>query len=66
MTTTIEREWLTYREAQMVSGIGRTRLWKLLRAGHIKSAKVGRSVRISRESLDEFLEQQNYASTVDK
>ncbi len=66
MTTTIEREWLTYREAQMVSGIGRTRLWKLLRAGHIKGAKVGRSVRISRESLDEFLEQQNYASTVDK
>ena len=64
VTTTVERAWLTYREAQAVSGIGRTKLWELLRDGHIKGAKVGRSVKISRESLDAYLEQQDYVSTV--
>jgi excisionase family DNA binding protein len=53
-----QREWLTYTQAQTVSGLGRTTLWKLLGSGEIKAARVGRAVRISRRSLDEFMEQQ--------
>ena len=36
--TELKREWLTYAEAQTVSGLGRTTLWKLLSAGEIKAA----------------------------
>jgi excisionase family DNA binding protein len=54
--TELQREWLTYAEAQAVSGLGRTTLWKLLSAGEIKAARVGRAVRINRRSLDGYLE----------
>ncbi len=52
----LQREWLTYAEAQTLSGLGRTTLWKLLSAGDIKAARVGRAVRLSRRSLAEYLE----------
>jgi excisionase family DNA binding protein len=51
-----QREWLTYAQAQTVSGLGRTTLWKLVGSGEIKAARVGRAVRISRRSLEEFME----------
>ena len=52
----LQREWLTYAEAQTVSGLGRTTLWKLLNSGEIKAARVGRAVRLNRRSLEEYLE----------
>jgi excisionase family DNA binding protein len=64
MTVTVEqlqREWLSYIEAQTVSGLGRTTLWKLVRSGEIQAAKVGKAVRISRRSLSEYMERQAYA-----
>ena len=51
----LPRNWLTYSEAQTVSGLGRTTLWKLVSAGEIKAAHVGRAVRIDRHSLEEFM-----------
>jgi excisionase family DNA binding protein len=53
----ITREWVTYKEAEELSGFSRTTLWKLLDAGEIKAARIGRAVRINRRSLDEYLEQ---------
>ena len=52
----ITREWVTYKQAEELSGLSRTTLWKLLSAGEIKAARVGRAVRINRRSLDEYLE----------
>jgi excisionase family DNA binding protein len=52
----LEKEWITYREAQKFSGLGRTTLWKLLSSGEIKAARVGRSVRIHLPTLREFME----------
>ena len=57
----MQREWLTYPEAQTVSGLGHTTLWKLVRCGEIQAAKVGKAVRISRRSLNEYMEGQAYA-----
>ena len=57
MQAEITREWVTYREAEQLSGLSRTTLWKLLSAGEIKAARVGRAVRINRCSLAEYLEQ---------
>ena len=55
-TEAVEREWLNYREAQQFSGLGRTTLWTLISTGQVKAAKVGKAVRISRQSLQEFME----------
>jgi excisionase family DNA binding protein len=60
MVTTLEKRWLSYREAEQYCGIGRTRMWELLRSSKVKAAKDGARVRIDRESLDAYLEQQNY------
>ena len=64
MTTSVERQWLSYREAQELAGIGRTKLWELLSSGCIKGAKIGRSVRISRTSLEKYMQEQDYADAV--
>jgi excisionase family DNA binding protein len=53
--TELLREWLTYAEAQTVSGLERTTLWRLVKAGDVRAARVGRAVRISRQSLAEFM-----------
>ena len=56
MEAQVTREWVTYKEAEELSGLSRTTLWKLLSAGEIKAARIGRAVRINRHSLDEYLE----------
>lgn len=59
-TATEEPSWLSYRETQRFSGLGRTKLWELISAREVKAAKVGRAVRISRQSLDEYMEANTY------
>jgi excisionase family DNA binding protein len=48
-------EWVTYRQAEQYSGLSRTTLWRLVSAGEVEAAKVGRAVRINRESLDAYM-----------
>ena len=55
MRTDITREWITYKEAEELSGLFRTTLWKLVGAGEIQAARIGRAVRINRASLDACL-----------
>jgi excisionase family DNA binding protein len=50
-----EREWLTYAEAGEIVGLSRVTLWKLVSAGEIEAAKVGRAVRLSRQSLTAYM-----------
>ena len=56
MQVEVTREWVTYKQAEELSGLSRTTLWKLLSAGEIKAARIGRAVRINRRSLDEYLD----------
>jgi excisionase family DNA binding protein len=51
-------QWLRPPEAERYSGLGRTTLTKLFNAGEIKAAKVGKSVRINRDSLEAYMERQ--------
>ncbi len=53
------REWLTYEEARRLVGLSPTTLWKLVRSGSVKGARVGRSVRINRTSLEEYMASQS-------
>lgn len=48
--------WLDYKQAEAYSNLSRTTLWQLVNARKIKAARVGRAVRIERDSLQEFLE----------
>ena len=50
-----EREWLTYVEAGRMVGLSRVTLWKMVSAGEVEAARVGRAVRISRESLTAYM-----------
>jgi excisionase family DNA binding protein len=58
----VTREWVTYRQAEELTGLSRTTLWKLLSAGEIKAARIGRAVRINRRSVDDYLERASEGS----
>jgi excisionase family DNA binding protein len=60
------REWISYREAQELTGLGRTTLWTLISASQIEAARVGRAVRINRQSLNAFMKRsaQGYTGVV--
>ncbi len=55
MQAEIVREWLTYKEAEQLVGLSRTTLWKMISAGEIEHRKVGRAVRINRQSLEAYM-----------
>ena len=54
----IRREWLGYGEARRLVGLSRSTLHNLIRRGEIKAARIGRSVKINRASLKEYMERQ--------
>jgi excisionase family DNA binding protein len=54
--TSVEKGWLTPEQAVEYSGIGRTRLYRFLTTGELRSAKLGKTRHIRRSDLDEFLE----------
>ena len=56
MQIEIEPKWITYEEAQRLVGLGHTTLWRLVKSGEIKSAQVGRAVRLSRHSVEAYME----------
>ena len=61
MTTAVaEVAWISYAEAQKYSSLGRTKLWQLISTGEVEAAKVGRAVRISRTSLEEYMQRHSY------
>jgi excisionase family DNA binding protein len=57
---TVQREWLKAGDASRLSGLGRTTLWKLASTRQIQAAKVGKAVRFSRKSLEDFMEKSSY------
>jgi excisionase family DNA binding protein len=49
--------WLNYKQGEAYAGLSRTTLWQLINARKIKAARIGRAVRIERDSLQAFMEQ---------
>jgi excisionase family DNA binding protein len=60
VTTVVEEAWISYSEAQKYAGLGRTKLWELVSAGDVEAAKIGRAVRISRRSLEDYMRRNSY------
>ena len=49
-------EWITYyKDAQKITGLSRTTLWKCASEGRIVASRQGRAVRLLRTSLDELM-----------
>ena len=44
-------------------GMGRSWVYRHLKSGHIPSVKLGRNIRVKREDLDKYLEEQRYQPT---
>ena len=63
MHTQMTREWVTYKQAEELSGLSRTTLWKLIGASEIEAARIGRAVRINRESLNAYMRRSAAIST---
>jgi excisionase family DNA binding protein len=57
-------EWITYEDAQRLTSLGRTTLWRICSAedSGIEVARVGRAVRISRSSLTAYMKRSAEAS----
>ena len=56
MRTEIEPTWITYEEAQRLTSLGRTTLWRICSSGEVKTARIGREVRINRQYLEAYME----------
>ena len=52
----VQREWLSYPDAERYSGLSRVTLWRAVGRGDLKAARIGRAVRISRRELEAFME----------
>ena len=59
-----EREWLTYAEATEIVGLSRVTLWRLVSDGEVEAARVGRAVRLNRESLNQFMRRSAEGSAI--
>jgi excisionase family DNA binding protein len=55
--------WFSYTEAQRFCGLGHTKLWEIISTGEVEAVKVGRAVRISRRSLDEYIKRSAYTES---
>lgn len=53
--------YATYSDVERLYGLSRTTTWRAIRNGHVEAVRVGRSVRISRASLDEFMKERTIA-----
>jgi hypothetical protein len=58
MQEEISSEWVDYKQAQRLTSLGRTTLWRICRAedSGIEVARVGRAVRINRSSLMAYMQ----------
>lgn len=55
-----QQEWLKVPEVAEVLRIARSRAYELVAEGEIPSVRIGRSLRVNREELDRWLQEQRY------
>lgn len=58
-TGTFEKRTYTVNEIQDILGIGRTAAYTLVKAGCFSVVRIGGSIRISKKSFDEWLDNSN-------
>lgn len=61
-----EQRWADYPTCEKYSGLSHTTLWRFVKSGDIRSAKIGRSVRIDLRSLEQFMEERASEESVEQ
>jgi hypothetical protein len=51
----IRAEWISYKEAQKITGLSRVTLWRIAKEGRVVVSRQGRAVRLHRKSLDDLM-----------
>ncbi len=57
-----EQEFISLNELQEILSIGRTKAYDLVTSGDLAAVRIGRSIRISKQDLTDWLERQRYQS----
>ena len=52
-----ERLYRVEKAGELLGGLSRAQVYRLLASGELKATKIGRSTRIAREDLDEFVQE---------
>jgi excisionase family DNA binding protein len=60
MRTDNEQEFISLNELQEILGIGRTKAYDLVTSGDLPAVRIGRVIRINKQELTNWLEQQRY------
>jgi excisionase family DNA binding protein len=55
-----EQEFISLNELQKILAIGRTKAYDLVTSGDLPAVRIGRSIRISKQDLTDWLERQRY------
>jgi excisionase family DNA binding protein len=60
----IEPVWISYEEARRLTSLGRTTIWRICRDENsgIRVARVGRAVRINRDSLEAYMRRNSHVT----
>ena len=53
---TVDRVYLSYEEAEILTGLHRVSFWRAVRAGELKASGSGRGVRFSRDELIRWMD----------
>ncbi len=64
MSNTKYPEWLSLKDVQQLLGIGRTKAYELVTIGELPAVRIGRSIRVNRKELDEWLRAQRYWDSI--
>ncbi len=54
--TTVEREYVGYGDAEIITGLNRVTIWRAVKAGELKASGSGRGVRFSRDELRRWMD----------
>lgn len=52
----ITPQYLTYRQAEELTGLSRQTVWRLIKSGDVRAFKIGRGVKIERRSLEDYVQ----------
>lgn len=56
MEVKAESRYITYKQAQEMSGLSRSTIWRLLKSSQVEGSKIGTAVRIDSASLLAFMQ----------
>lgn len=64
MASEVQRQWLSVKELMALTGLGRSKCYSMISSVELEAIKAGRSVRVSRQSIEEWASRRRYMDVV--